>query len=62
MDTKKISLEDYESHMWELRKKACAEKTKYIVEENKKEIFEVTPILHKDEPEEVDCGLYEIKE
>ncbi len=62
MKTQTISLEDYQSHMGELRKKACAEKTKYIIEENNKEIFEVTPILHEEEPEEVDCGLYEITE
>ncbi|NOZ45132.1 MAG: hypothetical protein GXP45_08585 [bacterium] len=62
MYTKKISLEEYQSHMGALRKKACEEKTKYIILEKGKELFEVTPILHEHEPDEVDCGLYEIRQ
>jgi len=62
MFTKTITLEEYQSHMWELRKKARDEKTIYIITEHGKELFHMTPILHEEEPEEVDCGLYEVKE
>lgn len=62
METHKISLEEYQKNLWNLRKKALQEKIKYIVEHNGKDILEITPIFHEDEPDEIDAALREIKD
>jgi len=62
MEIHKISLEEYQKNLWQLRKTAIEKKIKYIVEHKWKEILEITPILHDNEPDEVDAALREIKQ
>ena len=61
MEIHHITFEEYEKNLWKFRTKAQEQKIKYMVKKGNKEIFEVTPVFHEDEPDEVDTALWEIK-
>jgi len=61
MKVKEISLEDYQKHIKESRQKVLKNKEKYIVYYDWKPVFEVTPIIHRDSPEEIDWAMRELK-
>jgi len=61
METKNISLEEYQKHIKKSRQKVLKNKVKYIVNHQWKPIFEVIPIIHKEDPKEIDGALWEIK-
>ena len=60
--SKTITLEEYQKHIWQSREEVLKNKQKYIVTHEGKPVFEVTPIIHPEDPKEVDGALWELKE